>query len=60
MHLSLSFVHTGHLTAVVGGFHCCWAVNVACWALAIICRSWSSLRMVVDEAVVVFWAARVV
>ena len=37
-----SFVGTGHLTAVVGGLHCCWAV----------CRSLSSVRVVV-----VLWAA---
>ena len=60
MLLSLSFMHTGCSTAVVGSFCCCWAVNVACWVLAIVCHSWSSLCMVVNWAVDVFWAARVV
>ena len=45
--VTLSFVGTGHSTAVVGGLRCCWAV----------CRSLSSVRVVVDWVVVVLWAA---
>ena len=45
--VTLSFVGTGRSTAVVGGLRCCWAV----------CRSLSSVRVVVDWVVVVLWAA---
>ena len=55
--VTLSFVGAGHLTAVVGGSHCCWAVNVVHWVLAIICQLLSSLHVVVNWAVVVLWVA---
>ena len=48
--VTLSFVGTGRSTAVVGGLRCCWAV----------CRSLSSVRVVVDWVFVVLWAARFV
>ena len=47
-------------TAFVGSCRCCLAVDVACWALAVVCHLWSSLCMVVDWAVDVFGAAGVV
>ena len=47
----------GRSTAVVGGVGCCWAVDDVCWVLAVVCHPLSSLREVVDLAVVVFWAA---
>ena len=47
----------GCSTAVVGGVGCCWVVDVVCWVLAVVCHLLSSLREVVDLAVVVFWAA---
>ena len=46
----LSFVGTGHLTAVVGGLCCCWAV----------CCSLSSVHVVVNWVVVVLWVAEFV
>ena len=56
----LSFVGAGRSTAVVGGLHGCWAVGVVRWVLAVVCHSLSALRVVVDWAVVVCWAARFV
>ena len=47
----------GRSTAVVGGVGCCWAVDVVYWVLAIVCHALSSLRVVANLAVVVFWAA---
>ena len=44
----LSFVGAGHSTAIVGGLHGCWAVDVVRWVLAIICCSLSALHVVVD------------
>ena len=55
--VTLSFVGAAHLTAVVGGLHCCWVVNVVCWVLAVACRLLSSLHVVVNWAVVVLWVA---
>ena len=53
----LSFVGTGRSTAVVGGLHGCWVVSVVRWVLAVVCRSLSALRVVVNCVVVVCWAA---
>ena len=47
----------GCSTAVVGGVGCCWVVDVVRWVLAVVCHSLSSLHVVVDLAVVVFWPA---
>ena len=58
--MSLSFLGAGRLRAVVGGLRGCWAVDVIRWVLAVVRRSLSALRVVVDWAVVVFWAAGVV
>ena len=52
-----SLVGAGRSTGVVGGVGCCQAVDVVCWVLAVICHSLSSLCVVVDLAVVIFWAA---
>ena len=52
-----SLVGAGRSTAVIGGVGCCWVVDVVPWVLAIVCHSLSSLREVVDLAVVIFWAA---
>ena len=54
--LSLLFMGADHhLTAIVGGFHCCWAVYVVYWVLAIICCLLSSWHVVVNWVVVVFF-----
>ena len=42
----------GCLTAIVGGLHCCWAVNVIRWVVAVVCHSLSSVYVVV-----IFWVA---
>ena len=55
--VTLSFVGADRSTAVVGGLRGCWAVGVVRWVLAVVCRSLSALRVVVDWAVVVCWAA---
>ena len=55
--MTLLFVGTGHSTAILGGLHSCWAVDVVHWVLAIICHLLSALRVVVDWAVVVCWPA---
>ena len=52
-----SLVGAGCSTAVVGGVGCCWAVDVVPWVLAVLCHSLSSLREVVDLAVVIFCVA---
>ena len=50
----------GRSTAVVGGLRGCWAVGVVRWVLVVVCRSLCALRVVVDWAVVVCWAAEFV
>ena len=52
-----SLVGAGRSTAVVGGVGCSWVVDVVPWVLAVVCHSLSSLREVVDLAVVVCRAA---
>ena len=42
---------------VMGGLRGCWAVDVVRWVMAVVHRSMSALHVVVDWAVVVFWAA---
>ena len=44
----LSFVGADCSTAVAGGLHGCWVVDVVCWVLAVVCRSLSSVCVVVD------------
>ena len=34
----------------MGGLRGCWVVNVVCWVMAVVRRSLSALRMVVDWA----------
>ena len=55
--VTLSFMGTGHSTAIVGGIHGCWVVNVVYWVLAIICCLLSALHVAVNWAVVVFCVA---
>ena len=56
----LAFVGVGRSTAVMGGLRGCWAVDVVRWVLAVVRRLPSPLRVVVNWAVVVFYAARFV
>ena len=46
--VTLSFVGAGRSTAVAGGLCGCWVVDVVRWVLAVVCRSLSSVRVVVD------------
>ena len=46
--VTLSFVGAGRSTAVAGGLHGCWVVDVVRWVLAVVCRSLSSVHVVVD------------
>ena len=48
--VTLSFMGAGHSTAVAGGLRGCWVVDVVRWVLAVVCRSLSSVRVVVDWA----------
>ena len=46
--VTLSFVGAGHSTAIAGGLHSCWVVDVVCWVLAVVFCSLSSVCVVVD------------
>ena len=48
--VTLSFMGAGRSTAVAGGLHSCWVVNVVRWVLAVVFHSLSSVRVVIDWA----------
>ena len=51
------YVVVGGVGRSTAGIHCCWAVDVVPWVLAIICRSLSSWHAAFDWAVVICRAA---